>query len=170
MKLELPGWISAREPNRSRNFMVVKVVLFICLVVEVIETLLYSPIYYKIIEEETKQAPVGEDYNVWIVILSTILSVAFGLTIISIGMYHLYDDYHHLVTHTSFLVGIIGVLKENFILVLLYAIILLIAIIVSLVTFSHQIIVIFSAISNFFVVLFALLFAHLIRKYDKRLR
>lgn len=99
MKLELPGWISAREPNRSRNFMVVKVVLFICLVVEVIETLLYSPIYYKIIEEETKQAPVGEDYNVWIVILSTILSVAFGLAIISIGMYHLYDDYRHLVTH-----------------------------------------------------------------------
>lgn len=85
MKLELPGWLSAREPNRSRNFMVVKIVLFICLIVEAIETLLYLPIFYKIIEEKTKQAPVGEDYNVWIVILSTFLSVSFGLTIISIG-------------------------------------------------------------------------------------
>lgn len=86
MKIELPGWLAAREPNRSRNFMTIKVVLFICLIVEVIETLLYSPIYYKILEEKTKQAPVGDDYNVWIVIFSTFLSVSFGLTIIAVGM------------------------------------------------------------------------------------
>jgi MFS family permease len=148
MKFELPEWLGPQRPNRTRGFLVTKVILFICLIVAIIETLLYIPIYYKILEEKAKEAPVGEDANVWVVIFSTVLSVLFGLVVIAIGM--------------------IGVLKENPILIFIYATVLIFGVILSLITFHHQIIVIFSAISNTMVAAVSYFFAYLIRKYDRR--
>jgi len=149
MKFELPTWLGPRADNRTRAFLIIKCILFVCLVVAVIETLLYTPIYYKILEEEAKKAPVGEDYNVWVVVASTAASVLFGLVVIAIGM--------------------IGVLRENFLLTVVYATILMIGVVISLITFHHQMIVIFSAISNSMVAAVSYFFAYLIFKYNRRL-
>lgn len=148
MKLELPEWLGPQRPNRTRGFLIVKCIIFICLIVAIIETLLYIPIYYKILEDKAKEAPVGENVNVWVVIFSTVLSVGFSLVVIA--------------------VGIIGVLKENPILIFIYATILLFGVILSLIVFHHQMIVIFSAISNSMVAAVSYFFAYMIRKYDRR--
>jgi len=148
MKLELPEWLGPQRPNRTRGFLVVKIILFIALIVAVIETMIYIPIYYKILEEKAQEAPVGQDANVWVIALSTVLSVLFSLVVIAIG--------------------IVGVLKENPILVFIYASILVFGVILSLISFHHKIIVILSAVSNTLVAVVSYLFAYMIRKYDAR--
>jgi len=122
--------------------------LFICLVVALIETILFIPIYYKILAEEARKAPVGENFNVWIVAMSTFLSILLLLLIIA--------------------VGIAGVLKENAALIVIFASVLVAGVILSLITFHHKTIVIFAAISNSMVAAVSYFFAYMITKYDRR--
>lgn len=148
MKLELPEWLGPQRQNRTRGFLIIKIILFICLIVAIIETLLYIPIYYKILEDKAREAPVGDNANVWVVALSTGLSVMFGLVVI--------------------VVGIIGVLKENALLVCIYAVVLLVGVVFSLFTYHDYAIVIFAAISNVMVATISFIYAYLITKYDRQ--
>ncbi|KAI1304254.1 hypothetical protein HDE_01942 [Halotydeus destructor] len=145
----LPDWLGAQKENRSRGFMVVKLILFTVLVIGVIEMLIATPIYYSILETEAQKGPVGQDADRWTIALSTVLSVAYGLL--------------------TFTIGLLGTLRENFALVIAYVILLLCGAVYTLVKYeTGYVILVISAISNFLVACLALFFAYLIRKYDRK--
>lgn len=149
MKLDVPDWLGPRQPNRTRGFLVTKYILFIVLVIGVIETVAYSPIYYGILEKDAiAKLPPGQEPNVWVLVLSTIASVAFGLVVFAIGM--------------------TACLREHFHLTLVYAAVLFVGMIWTLVQFMNNAIVIVSFVITSLVIALALFYAHMIRKNNAR--
>ena len=147
MLFELPSWLGPQRENRTRAFLVIKCILFVSLIVAIIETLLFIPIYYKILEDEARKAPVGDNANLWVVAFSTVLSVLFSLVVIVIGIF--------------------GVLRENALLVCIHATIMLIGVVYSLFTYHRREIIILASISNCLIAAISYIYAYLIVRYDR---
>lgn len=150
MNISVPEWLGPQKPSRTRGFLVTKYILFAILIIGVIETIAYSPIYYGILEKEARgKLPPTQDPDVWTLVLSTMGSVMFGVICFALGM--------------------TACLKEHFRLTIVYAIVLALGMVWTFVFFFGNVIIVFSTIVTCLVIGLALFYAHMIRRSDARL-